>query len=162
MQPFDLGMLRPTAGNAGAAIAAGTRRSDHLDLPEGERTALNSTRSLYWSFFNRLHQRIEREWDPNAAFAIHDPSFALYGQTDRYTILRVTLQADGALRHAFVERSSGLDFYDDEAIRAFRAAAPFGSVPEGLKDERGLATFDFGFYFTFRTRNAFVRRVEGY
>ena len=161
--PLNLGAFVPSFGNPGAAIAAPpTRRSDHLDLPDGERTELNSVRSMYWSFFNRMHQALEREWDPHSVFAIHDPSFQLYGQQDRYTILRVTLNSDGELRQAFIERTSGLDFYDDEAIRTFRAAAPFVNVPEGLKDENGNATFTFGFNFTFRSGNAFVRRLDGF
>jgi TonB family protein len=161
--PINFGAFAPGFGNPGAAIAAPpTRRSDHLDLPEGERTELNSVRSLYWSFFNRMHQALEREWDPHSVFAIHDPSFQLYGQQDRYTILRVTLNSEGGLRQAFVERSSGLDFYDDEAIRTFRAAAPFPNVPEGLKDESGNATFTFGFNFTFRSGSSFVRRLDGF
>ena len=161
--PLNLGAFAPGFGNAGAAIAAPpVRRADHLDLPEGERTELNSVRSLYWSFFNRMHQALEREWDPHQVFAIHDPSFQLYGQQDRYTVLRVTLNSEGALRQAFIERSSGLDFYDDEAIRTFRAAAPFPNVPEGLKDENGNATFTFGFNFTFRSGSAFVRRLDGF
>ena len=161
--PLNFGAFAPGFGNAGGAIAAPpVRRSDHLELPEGERTELNSVRSIYWSFFNRMHQALEREWDPRAVFAIHDPSFQLYGQQDRYTILRVTLNSEGGLRQAFIERSSGLDFYDDEAIRTFRAAAPFANVPEGLKDENGNATFTFGFNFTFRSGSAFVRRLDGF
>jgi outer membrane biosynthesis protein TonB len=46
-----------------------------------------------------------------------------------------------------VIRGSGVDFLDDEAIRAFTAAAPFPNPPSVLRGDDGNITFNFGFYF---------------
>ena len=61
------------------------------------------------------------------------------------TILNVTLRGDGTLAQLWVERPSGLDFLDDEAVRAMNAAAPFPNPPEGLKNVDGNVNFKFGF-----------------
>lgn len=160
--PLSLSAFMPNQQTAGTIADSGSRRNDHLELPEGERTQLNSYRSMYWSFFNRLHDALAQEWDPNTVYARHDPTFELYGRRDRYAVLDVTLNGDGSLRHAVVQRSSGLDFYDDECVRAFRAAAPFPNVPEGLKDHNGHVTFQFGFLLNLTTRESRIRRLGAY
>jgi len=160
--PIDLSAFRPSASDAivqGAGAGTATRRNDHLALPEGERTQLNSFRSMYWSFFDRMQNRLSQEWDPTTVLRVQDPSGLLYGQRDRLTILSVTLESDGSLRHAVVDRSCGLDFLDAEAVRAFEAAEPFSNVPEGLKDERGRATFRFGFHVSYG-RSPVIRRLD--
>jgi TonB family protein len=159
--PLNLTAFRPTAGDVGTLQGGtvGTRRNDYLALAEGERTQVNSYRSMYWSFFDRMQNRLSQEWDPRSVLRVEDPSGLLYGRQDRLTILSVTLESDGALRHAVVERTSGLDFLDAEAVRAFEAAAPFANVPEGLKDERGRATFRFGFHVDYG-RSPVIRRLD--
>lgn len=162
---IDLSAFLPTRERAAGLLepsASTPALPPHMQLDEGDRTELNAYRSMYWSFFQRVHQRIEQNWAPLDAFARHDPSFQLYGRQDRYTILRITLNSDGTLRHAVVDRSSELPFYDEEAIRTVRAAAPFLNVPEGLKDDNGQASFRFGFLFTFRDRVTRVRRLDGF
>lgn len=146
--------------SADALVAAASRRNDYLDVDEGDRTALNSLRSMYWSFFNRMQEQLSEEWDPSAVLRRYDPTTQLYGRSDRYTVLSVTLDGDGGLRHVVVDRSSQLDFLDDEAIRAFQVAAPFPNVPEGLKDENGQVTFQFGFHVSFERGTYRIRRVN--
>ncbi len=145
---------------ADALVAAASRRNDYLDVDEGDRTALNSLRSMYWSFFNRMQEQLSEEWDPSAVLRRYDPTSQLYGRSDRYTVLSVTLDGDGSLRHVVVDRSSQLDFLDDEAVRAFQVAAPFPNVPEGLKDENGQVTFQFGFHVSFERGTYRIRRVN--
>ena len=120
-------------------------RLDHLQLEESDRTLVNSARSMYWSFFTRMKRQVQGEWDPVGVYRQEDPSGRLYRQQDRYTVLAVTLAADGGLAEAAVERSCGLDFLDEEAVRAFRSASPFPNVPEGLKDDEGFVDVRFGF-----------------
>lgn len=161
--PIDLSAFRPNPSDAivrdTGSLSPSSRRNDHLALPEGERTQLNSFRSMYWSFFDRMQNRLSQEWDPTTVLRVQDPSGLLYGQRDRLTILSVTLESDGSLRHAVVDRSCGLDFLDAEAVRAFEAAEPFSNVPEGLKDERGRATFRFGFHVSYG-RSPVIRRLD--
>lgn len=120
-------------------------RQDHLQLEDADRTMVNSARNLYWSFFTRMKRQVQVEWDPVGVYRSEDPSGRLYQQRDRYTVLAVTLGAGGTLEEASVERSCGLEFLDEEAIRAFRSASPFPNVPEGLKDDEGLVDVKFGF-----------------
>lgn len=132
--------------------------SEFLELEEGERTLVNSARSIYWSFFERIRRQVQAEWEPARVYRLHDPHGVYYPQLDRYTLLEFELGPDGALVRTTVERQSGLDFLDAEAVRAMRAAAPFPNVPEGLKDDRGHVTLRFGFLLSLDGATR-VRRV---
>jgi TonB family protein len=58
----------------------------------------------------------------------------------------VSLSPKGDLAKIVVTSPSGVRELDDEAVRAFRAAAPFPNPPDGLlKGE--LITFEFSFHF---------------
>ena len=157
---LDLRGFNPTAESAAAALRPVGGRTDHLELEEGDRTLLNSHRTIYWAFFNRMKEQVRLEWDPVRVYRRHDPTGQLYGAQDRYTVLTLTLNSDGTLRNALVSRSSELDFLDREALRALQAAAPFRNVPEGLKDENGLLTTNFGFLFSIDSRRARIHRIE--
>jgi TonB family protein len=70
----------------------------------------------------------------------------IYGGRDRHTLLQVTLMPDGRLKDAWVEKSSGLDFLDLEAVKAFERAQPFPNPPSGLIASDQTVKFQFGFY----------------
>jgi TonB family protein len=77
-----------------------------------------------------------------------DPSGAVYGRTNRLTVVRVQLKPDGKLANLALEQPSGIDFLDEEALQAFRAAQPFPNPPRQLVDTSdGLINFRFGFLF---------------
>lgn len=127
----------------------GSRANDALsDVEEGNETALNSTRWRYASFFNRVKRQVAENWHPDRVYQRRDPSGNVYGFTDRFTVLRVTLTPEGKLESLTLERGSGVGFLDDEAMSAFRLAEPFPNPPKGLVDEKtGLISFRFGFVF---------------
>ncbi|MBI5546242.1 MAG: energy transducer TonB [Deltaproteobacteria bacterium] len=75
-----------------------------------------------------------------------DPTGEIYLYKDRYTVVAVTLGNDGSLRSIAVDRSSGVDFLDREAISAFQRAQPFPNPPPALQNDRGEIRFIFGFY----------------
>ena len=77
---------------------------------------------------------------------LRDPTQQIYGGRDRYTLLAVTLAADGHLKDAYVEKSSGLDFLDVEAVKAFERAQPFPNPPPGLLASDQTVKFQFGFF----------------
>lgn len=133
-------------------------RGELLEVEEGDRTALNTSRSIYWSFFEQIRGRVEREWHPMDVYRAEDSAEQRARRIDRYTVLDVTLDGDGRVTAVMVARPSGLDFLDREAVRAMRAAAPFPNVPEGLKDLNGRVSFRFGFYLRF-DGSARVRRI---
>jgi protein TonB len=87
----------------------------------------------------------------------HDPTGQRFGVKNRLTVLRVTLDPEGALKHLHVAKQSGLDFLDDEARRAFSAASPFPNPPSGLRNGQGEIEFQFGFLFEISTQRFRMR-----
>lgn len=143
--PLD---LRPNSRALQQAIG-GTGSPDYLkDVDEGAETLLNTKRWKYAGFFNRVKRAVAQNWHPDQAYRLRDPTGQIYGTKDRLTILKVSLHPNGSIRDILIEKPCGVDFLDDEAVQAFRAAEPFPNPPAGLIDQESqLITFRFGFYF---------------
>jgi TonB family protein len=141
--------LFPRINDSQAAEMLGEGGSmDYLrDVDEGDKTLLNRKRTRYWAFFDRVKRQVSKQWSPVSEYRKRDPYGNVYGVKDRYSTVDVTLNGDGTVRRLYLSRASGLDFFDDEAVRAIQSAGPFHNPPEGLKDEDGLVHFTFGFYF---------------
>jgi TonB family protein len=138
--------LMPSTAQLARAIGSGTH--DALkDIDDGDETALNSKKWRFASFFNRVKRQVQEHWHPEEVYRRRDPSGAVYGRADRITIVRVKLKPDGNLADLELESPSGLEFLDDEALQAFRAAQPFPNPPRQLIERDGLINFRFGFLF---------------
>lgn len=146
--------LRPSQDTIARAVGGGS--SDHLpDVDEGAETLLNTKRWRYASFFNRVKRAVAQNWHPDVAYSLRDPTGQIYGTKPRLTILKVVLRPDGTIRDLFVQKPCGVDFLDDEAVRAFREAQPFPNPPAGLVNpDSQLITFTFGFYFVIEERSS--------
>lgn len=116
---------------------------------EGDVTLVNSRSFKFWAFFDSVKSQVKAEWDPGTVHRSRDPYGKVYGAKDRYTILGVVLNSDGAIQQLEVVHKSGLDFLDEEAVRAFQAAGPFPNPPAGLIDDSGRIVFRFGFLLEF-------------
>jgi TonB family protein len=139
--PSDKQLMRSISGGGGGT-------NDYLkDVDEGDETALNSKKWKFASFFNRVKRGVAEHWRPDIEYRRRDPSGNVYGLRDRVTVLRVSLKPDGSLANVIVEQPCGVDFLDDEAIAAFRAAQPFPNPPRQLVEENGLIQFRFAFIF---------------
>lgn len=126
---------------------AGGGSVDHLEeIENGEETALSAKRWVYASFFNRLKRQVAQNWDPATVWRRTDPQGTHNGFKTRVTEVRVTLSPQGKLTKIVVTGPSGVGELDDEAIRAFNAAAPFPNPPDGLVKDNQI-TFAFSFYF---------------
>ena len=126
---------------------SGAAANDHLkDVEEGEGTYLNTKEWKYASFFNRVKQSVGMHWNPSAPLRTRDPTGNIYAGRDRYTVLAVTLNERGNVKEIFVEKSSGLDFLDLEAIKSFERAQPFPNPPPGLVKDDASVKFSFGFF----------------
>jgi len=153
IQPGSLGRpggrlsLMPNEAQLARAIGSGTQ--DALkDVDDGEETALNSKKWRFASFFNRVKHQVQEHWHPDEVYRRRDPNGSIYGRTSRLTIVRVQLKPNGRLANVELESPSGLEFLDDEALQAFRAAQPFPNPPAQLVDASdGLINFQFGFLF---------------
>lgn len=120
--------------------------SKHFDdLEEGDGTYLNTREFKYSSFFNRVKQHVVLFWNPNELIRQRDPRGEIYLYKDRYTVVTVTLDRTGSLKDIAVDKSSGVDFLDSEAVSAFRRAHRFPNPPPGLTDGRGEIRFNFAF-----------------
>ncbi len=139
--------LTPSQHQLARAIGSGTQ--DHLkDIDEGDETALNAKKWKFASFFNRVKSQVREHWRPADVYRRRDPTGSIYGNKDRYTLLRVQLKPDGSLANVVLETPSGVEFLDDEAIEAFKQAQPFPNPPPQLVDaSSGMIDFRFGFYF---------------
>jgi TonB family protein len=139
--------IRPTDEVLERAIGGGS--VDHLeDIQEGDETALSAKRWVYAGFFNRIKRQVAQNWEPAGVWRRKDPTGTVYGFKSRITEVRVSLAPTGELTKVTVIAPSGVVELDEEAMRAFRAAAPFPNPPEGLVEKgSGLITFEFAFHF---------------
>jgi TonB family protein len=137
------------------AIGKGGGTQDYLkDVDDGDATALNSKKWNFAGFFNRVKRAVADEWHPELVYVQHDPNGNVYGVKDRVTVLRIHLNPDGKLAGWNVMQSSGVDFLDDEAIEAFKKAAPFPNPPKALVDPDGKIHFNFAFIFELSGRGS--------
>lgn len=143
------GQLSLTPSTAQLARAIGSGTQDALkDVDEGEETALDSKKWKFASFFNRVKKQVQDHWHPDEVYRRRDPTGAIYGHTNRLTVVRVQLKPDGHLANVAIDLPCELEFLDDEAIQAFREAEPFPNPPRALIDgNNGLINFQFGFLF---------------
>jgi TonB family protein len=140
--------LMPSAAALDKIIGAAP--NDHLDsVEEGDGTFLNTREWKFATFFNRVKQAVGTHWDPNTPLRQRDPTSHIYGGRDRYTLLSITLDAQGALRDVHVEKSSGVDFLDEAAMAAFQKSQPFPNPPPGLLEKDNAIHFQFGFFLEF-------------
>lgn len=143
---LSMGGLVPSQEQVARALGSGTQ--DHLkDVDDGEETALNAKKWKFATFFNRVKEQVRDHWKPAEEYRRRDPSGAIYGQTDRVTLVRVQLRPDGSLAKIAVEHPSGVDFLDEVAVEAFKQAQPFPNPPHQLVERSGFIDFAFGFYF---------------
>lgn len=115
------------------------------DVKKGNETYINTQKFAYAAYFNKMKQAISRNWSPNTAIMVNDPTGRLYTKKDRFTELKVFISDRGKLVKAKVVTSCGVDFLDREAINAFKMAAPFAPPPEILlnKDRQLEVRFSF-------------------
>lgn len=126
-------------------IGGGPKNDVMLDVPEGEGTFLNAREFKYASFFNRIKEQISNHWRPLPEYERRDPSGHIYGLQNRMTVLTIALDDQGGLEGLEVAQSSGIEFLDDEGLRAIRAAAPFVHPPKGLLNDDRRIVFKFAF-----------------
>jgi TonB family protein len=91
----------------------------------GAPVSLNTTDPIYVTYFNKIKQSIETQWEyPEVAVR-----YGLQGKLS----LEFTIAGNGQLQQLRLVRSSGSLVLDEEAIRAIKAAAPFPPIPPWIK-----------------------------
>ncbi len=152
--PDGLSLLRPAMEGVDPArkyspSAAPFASDDYIGdvSEEGDANLLNTIPYRYVGFFERVKRNVRTHWDPNRVYRLRDPSGDIYGHRDRFTMITVVLDSRGYVVDTSVVGESGLQFLDDEAVRAFWAAGPFLNPPKALVGTDGKIRFDFTFGF---------------
>lgn len=158
------GLLLPSTspGNVAHNLQALSGASGSNDfLPEveneGQSNLLNTRRFRFSEYFERIKDSVDGEWKPGPVWRSRDPTGERYGVKDRLTIVHVTLDSEGTVQKLRVVKQSGLDFLDDEALRALNALHCFPNPPAGLKNKDGHIEFQFGFMFEIGTQRFRMR-----
>jgi len=100
-----------------------------------ETIALDSKDRRYMPYLKRLRMRIEKVW----AY----PAKALEQNLEGTTVIRFSIDSEGALEAVQVLTSSGFDAIDEGAVSAVRDAAPYEPLPHRLSRLHILATFQY-------------------
>jgi len=139
--------LIPTWKNAGDN---GAPSNDYLrNVQVDNDTKLNAAQWEHAAFFNRMKDAIARRWNPNRAIRRYDPTGVLVKNQDRLTGLLATIDRDGKLIEIKVVKQSGVYYLDDEALNAFKEAAPFSNPPKKLFASADTFEIHYGFNITF-------------
>jgi TonB family protein len=116
----------------------GTRPEDDiLGVTRGERTALNTKEFVFYSYFQRIRQRLDRAWVPilrEKLIAYHRAGRHLAGDMDHTTRVLVILNSHGEITRVQLIGESGTNDLDDAAIAAFNRAGPFPNPPKEMVD----------------------------
>jgi TonB family protein len=104
-------------------------------LKEGEFSALNTREFVFYSYFQRIRERLDRAWVP--ILRAHLTKMYKSGRTlasdmDHHTKILVHLTTDGEITRVQVISESGTRDLDDAAVKAFNKAGPFPNPPKGL------------------------------
>ncbi len=142
---YDFGKENSDNRDRGMASA----QDDHLkDIAVGMETVLSTREYLYYTYFNRIKDKLRQRWGPKVKEKV--TKMAKRGRQIASTQTRVTkviivLSSSGQLVTVQVVGESGVIDLDEAAVEAFRSAAPFPNPPRGMigKDGRVKITWDF-------------------
>ena len=116
--------------------------NDYLkDMTKGKRTLLNTKEFIYYGYYHRIRQRLERAWNTELRAVLI--SYIRSGRklsTDRNYVTRlvVVLDRHGRIKKVQILEDSGATELDDAAVDAFNRAGPFPNPPRGLIEKDGL------------------------
>jgi len=116
----------------------GLRPQDYVrGLPESDQTALNTREYVFYGYFQRIREQLDRAWIPilrEKLLTYHRTGRHLASDRDHTTRLVVVLNAQGEITRVQVIGESGVRDLDDAAVSAFNRAGPFPNPPKGIID----------------------------
>ncbi len=111
------------------------------NVPTGLQTMLNTREFVYYSYYNRIKEKLRYHWEPKIKEKMErvlrqGRSIASLEQ-ERITKCVILLDANGKLVRVQVIGASGLVDLDQAAVEAFQSAAPFPNPPKGIVEKDG-------------------------
>ena len=114
------------------------------DFRHGQHTYLNVLRFPDIQYFVRLKRAFKLTFNPLSPLReAYFHNRIARGKIE--TVLGLSIDAQGNLAELFVFRESGLETYDQEALRTIRASAPFSAPPAKLLDKEGMLRMSWTF-----------------
>jgi protein TonB len=132
---------------------------DYLpDVKSGLETSLNTQEFKYYSYFERIKDRLRMFWEPELKERIQ----RLYNRgvelpnSDVITKLEIILNKNGEISKISIVRNSGYIDLDEAAIKAFERASPFPNPPSGMVEKDGTVHLTWSFVLQTGIADIFV------
>lgn len=143
----DLG-LTPSQKRTPSAYTPPSATDDYLpEVKEGAQTALNTREFKFYSYFERIKDRLRMYWEPQLQRRVS--RIYATGQNlpefDLITKLNISLNKNGELSKISITRNSGYEEIDLAAVKAFELAAPFPNPPMGMIEKDGQVYLTWSF-----------------
>lgn len=110
-------------------------------IQESDRTALNTKEFIYYGYFQRIRERLDRAWVPmlrKRVANIYKAGRHLASNAEHTTRVVVVLNVAGEITRVIVQNESGTRDLDQAAVDAFNQAGPFPNPPKGIANSQGL------------------------
>lgn len=119
----------------------GSATNDYLkNTKESNHTMLNTKEFVYYSYYNRIRQKLEVAWNSKLRATLDSYSGGgrrLASEKNYITGVIVVLDRNGKVTGVQMLERSGAHDLDQAAVDAFNEAGPFPDPPTGLVDEKG-------------------------
>jgi protein TonB len=123
--------------------------SDYVvGIKKSDRTLLNTREYVFFSYFNRIKQKLDTAWDSSLREQLnhlYSQGRSLASESEMTTKTIVTLNDKGEITRVQVLEESGIIDLDDAAVKAFNEAGPFPNPPRGLVDKNGKISLRWDF-----------------
>ncbi|MCM2322888.1 MAG: TonB C-terminal domain-containing protein [Oligoflexia bacterium] len=109
-------------------------------LQQGEQTALNTREFVFFGYYQRIRDRLDRAWVPILREKLvrhYRSGRQLASDMDYVTKVVVILNLHGEIVRVQLIGESGTRDLDEAAIKAFNRAGPFPNPPRGIVDANG-------------------------
>lgn len=109
-------------------------------MRESERTLLNTKEYVFFGYFQRIRERLDRAWVPilrQRLLKLYRKGRHLASDTDHSTRVLVVLNGEGEVTKVQVITESGTSDLDEAAVGAFNEAGPFPNPPRGIMNPNG-------------------------
>lgn len=109
-------------------------------LKDADETALNTREYVFFSYFQRIRERLDQAWRPllrDHIEKIYRKGRQIASDREHTTRTLVVLNLQGEIVRVQVLEESGTQDLDSAAIQAFNKAGPFPNPPKGLVESDG-------------------------